>query len=165
MQHPLDRTYWLERGRGLVRLVLRTILSVILFILSTIIHLYFVVSCNVGKTLAFLVPGIQSALRSGRMPGRHGYSVVNDDGTVQQRGGIAMLILSPTRELAAQIHNQAQALTSSHSNSGGGDDDDSTTNKKYPMVSQVMYGGSSRNNDQKSCNRIPPSFLLPLLED
>ena len=70
-----------------------------------------------GKTLAFLVPGIQSALRSGRTPGRHGYSVTNEDGS-QQRGGIAMLILSPTRELAAQIHNQAQALTSSHTNSG-----------------------------------------------
>jgi len=106
-----------------------------------------------GKTLAFLVPGIQSALRSGRMPGRHGHSVVNDDGT-QQRGGIAMLILSPTRELAAQIHNQAQVLTSSHTNSG----DDSTN--KHPMVSQVMFGGSSRNNDLKKLQSNTPFILV-----
>lgn len=98
-----------------------------------------------GKTLAFLVPGIQSALQSGRVPGRHGHG----DGT-QQRGGIAMLILSPTRELAAQIHNQAQVLTSSHSNSGD--------NKK--MVSQVMYGGSSRNNDLKQLQSNTPFILV-----
>lgn len=68
-----------------------------------------------------------------------------------------MLILSPTRELAAQIHNQAQALTSSHTNSGG-DEDDSTN--KYPMVSQVMYGGSSRNNDLKKLQSNTPFILV-----
>jgi ATP-dependent RNA helicase MSS116 len=108
-----------------------------------------------GKTLAFLVPGIQSALRSGRVPGRHGYSVVNDGGT-QQRGGIAMLILSPTRELAVQIHNQAQVLTSSHTNSG----DYINDSNQHPMVCQVMYGGSSRNNDLKKLQSNTPFILV-----
>ena len=108
-----------------------------------------------GKTLAFLVPGIQSALRSGRIPGRHGHSIgFNNDGT-QQRGGIAMLILSPTRELAAQIHNQAQLLTSSHTNSG-----DVSDSNKYPMVSQVIFGGSSRKNDVNKLKSNTPFILV-----
>ena len=113
-----------------------------------------------GKTLAFLVPGIQSALRSGRLPGRHGYSEVDtaddDSGetTRQLKGGIAMLILSPTRELAIQIHNQAQVLTSSHSNY------DNNSTKKYPMVCQVMYGGSSRNSDLKKLQSNTPFILV-----
>jgi ATP-dependent RNA helicase MSS116, mitochondrial len=48
-----------------------------------------------GKTLAFLLPSIQSALDTGRTGG----------------GSIATLILSPTRELALQIAAEAKALT------------------------------------------------------
>jgi ATP-dependent RNA helicase MSS116 len=106
-----------------------------------------------GKTLAFLIPGIQSALRQ-RVPGGHRYSVIHNDGT-QKRGGIAMLILSPTRELAVQIHNQAQVLTSSHTNSG-----DSINDSNHPMVCQVMYGGSSRNNDLKKLQSNTPFILV-----
>jgi ATP-dependent RNA helicase MSS116 len=66
-----------------------------------------------------------------------------------------MLILSPTRELAVQIHNQAQVLTSSHTNSG-----DSINDSNHPMVCQVMYGGSSRNNDLKKLQSNTPFILV-----
>ena len=83
-----------------------------------------------GKTLAFLLPAVENALRLGRVPGKFDRS---------SKGGIAILVISPTRELAMQIHTQAQVLTSSHSNT-------SLDNVKYAhqqskMTSQVMYGG------------------------
>ena len=49
------------------------------------------------------------------VPGPHDESGAGGEGT----GGIATLILSPTRELAMQIHSQAQVLAASHANSNG----------------------------------------------
>jgi ATP-dependent RNA helicase MSS116 len=128
-----------------------------------------------GKTLAFLLPAIESALRDGRVPGPHDWkggasssSSTDDDydddrdddddgndggGLRRRRGGIAVLVLSPTRELAMQIHSQAQILASSHSN---GIDRLS----KHPMASQVMYGGVSRGVDIKKLEDNPPFVLV-----
>ena len=125
-----------------------------------------------GKTLAFLLPAIESALRDGRVPGPHDWrggasssSTTDDNGDDdddgndgggvrrRRRGGIAVLVLSPTRELAMQIHSQAQILASSHSN---GIDRLS----KHPMASQVMYGGVSRGVDIKKLEDNPPFVLV-----
>jgi ATP-dependent RNA helicase DDX18/HAS1 len=73
-----------------------------------------------GKTLAFLLSAIENSLRLGRVPGPAGYvEAANEDadaadGGAARTGGIAALILSPTRELAMQIHQQAAVLASSH---------------------------------------------------
>ncbi|KAL7547470.1 hypothetical protein ACHAWF_010763 [Thalassiosira exigua] len=81
-----------------------------------------------GKTLAFLLPAIESALRAGRTPG----------------DGVAVVVLSPTRELAMQIHDQAGVLASSHAN---GPDTD------------AMYGGYAKGSDLRALeDRLP--FVL-----
>lgn len=83
-----------------------------------------------GKTLAFLLPAVENALRLGRVPGKFDRS---------SKGGIAILVISPTRELAMQIHTQAQVLTSSHSNTSL--DNVNYAHSQSKMTSQVMYGG------------------------
>ena len=97
-----------------------------------------------GKTLAFLLPAIENALRLGRTPGPH----------TKENGGISILVLSPTRELAMQIHNQAQVLTSSHANSSN------NSNRSSRMTSQVMFGGSSRGADLKKLEDNCPFVLV-----
>ena len=122
-----------------------------------------------GKTLAFLLPAIESALRLGRVPGPHDggmrrgrKGVVpaaaadaddDDDDEGRRRGGIAVLILSPTRELAMQTHAQAQVLAASHAN---GID----RLGRHAMASQVMYGGSSRGADLKKLEDNHPFVLV-----
>ena len=96
-----------------------------------------------GKTLAFLLPAIENALRLGRTPGP----------ATKINGGISILVLSPTRELAMQIHNQAQVLTSSHANSSG------SSSRSSRMSSQVMFGGSSRGIDLKKLEDNCPFIL------
>jgi superfamily II DNA/RNA helicase len=110
-----------------------------------------------GKTLAFLLPSIESALRVGRVPGPHYYHTSDSN-----RGGVAILILCPTRELAIQIHTQAQILCASHSNSSGSSDDDDNKlgTKKYNMTSQVMYGGTSKLSDIQKFNDTHPYILV-----
>ena len=66
-----------------------------------------------GKTLSFLLPALER--------------IVSQPSA--QLDGIQMLILSPTRELAAQIAKEAERLVAQHD-----------TN----ITSQVIYGGSSR---------------------
>ena len=91
-----------------------------------------------GKTLAFLVPCIERILQSERN---------NEVNT-----GIPILILAPTRELAAQIGKEAEKIFALHndvsrSERGG--------NKKL-LSSQVVYGGSSRKEDvQRFQDRLP----------
>ena len=111
-----------------------------------------------GKTLAFLLPAIENALRSGRVPGPHGYTAPptgdGDDGVGPGRGGVAILIIAPTRELALQIHGQAQLLTSSHANGG------ESKNGKYRMASCVITGGSSRAADLQKMKDVNPFLLV-----
>lgn len=112
-----------------------------------------------GKTLAFLLPAIENSLRLGRVPGPAGYVEAADedaaDGGAARTGGIATLVLSPTRELAMQIHQQAAVLASSHAN--GVDAGGRPT--RHRMRSQVMYGGSSRRDDLKKMEDGAPFVL------
>jgi ATP-dependent RNA helicase MSS116 len=69
-----------------------------------------------GKTLAFLIPSIE---RLARAPG--GVAA----------GGVHVMVLSPTRELAMQISNEAEALLTHHT-----------------LSSQVVYGGTNMRSEQ-----------------
>jgi len=79
-----------------------------------------------GKTLAFLLPAIETLLKQKDFePGKD----------------IGALILSPTRELAMQIHEQARSILFRH-----GTD----------MNSNFMYGGTSKKQEiDRLCKRMP----------
>lgn len=66
-----------------------------------------------GKTMAFLIPAIEALVRS--PPGN----------------GISVLIMSPTRELASQIHKEALALLTHH-----------------PFKALCVYGGTNINSER-----------------
>jgi len=82
-----------------------------------------------GKTLAFLLPAIETVLKHNDSPGSN----------------VGVLVISPTRELAIQIADQANMLLSKH---------------KGGMTCQVMYGGSSRYEDVKRLERQLPTVLV-----
>jgi ATP-dependent RNA helicase MSS116 len=81
-----------------------------------------------GKTLGFLLPALERIVRQ-----------------KNPKPGIQILVLSPTRELAAQIHNEAERLTMQHQNS---------------ITSQVVYGGSSKQEDINRLSNQLPSILV-----
>ena len=82
-----------------------------------------------GKTLAFLLPAVERVLRS-----EH-YQVGKN---------IGILVVSPTRELATQIADQAEKLLTFHKN----------------MSVQVMFGGTSVERDVKQLKRKLPTILV-----
>jgi ATP-dependent RNA helicase MSS116 len=79
-----------------------------------------------GKTMAFLLPTLERILQN---PG-------ND-------GKLSVLIISPTRELANQIGDQAHMLTQAHNN----------------VSSQVVYGGISKRQDISYMQKRMPTIL------
>jgi CRISPR/Cas system-associated endonuclease/helicase Cas3 len=82
-----------------------------------------------GKTLAFLLPAIERILQSG-------------DYHAGQNIGI--LIVSPTRELASQIADQAEKLLTFHPDT----------------KVQVMFGGTNMKTDINQLNRRLPTVLV-----
>ena len=72
-----------------------------------------------GKTLAFLVPTIEALLAAPRAPGAAGGAAIR------------ALVLSPTRELAAQTAAEAATLTAHHAG----------------MRSAVIFGGTNPKGD------------------
>lgn len=86
------------------------------------------------KTISFLLPALQQLLHRERLT----------------RDTIHMLVLSPTRELAVQIDNEAQKLTT-------------TTNKNKQngkIHHQVIFGGVSRSKDVTQFERHVPTILV-----
>ena len=81
-----------------------------------------------GKTLAFLVPTLERYLKA------------------ETRSGIPILILAPTRELAAQIGKEAEKLLAMH--------------KHHKLSSQVLYGGSSKQDDISKFKKGLPTILV-----
>ncbi|CAL8464262.1 g3797 [Coccomyxa elongata] len=79
-----------------------------------------------GKTLAFLIPGIERMLKE-----------------PAGRGKVAMLVISPTRELAAQIAEEAKQLVRHHK-----------------LGVQVMFGGTNMNKDINDLQRRAPDVLV-----
>ena len=84
-----------------------------------------------GKTLAFLLPSLERLL----------VEIERDKGSP----GIQMLVLSPTRELAAQIAKEADRLVATHEST---------------ITSQVVYGGASKKEDIDSFNQQLPTILV-----
>lgn len=79
-----------------------------------------------GKTLAFLLPSLQQIMDQNELP-----------------DGIQVLVLSPTRELASQIHNEARKLT-----------------RNIGLNHQVLFGGSSRGLDVQKFEQGLPHVLV-----
>ena len=89
-----------------------------------------------GKTLSFLLPALQQLLEGPQLK--------------QNKNTIHMLVLSPTRELAAQIDDQAQLLT------GAGD----KKNAAAGISHQVVFGGNSKPRDVTRLERCVPTILV-----
>jgi superfamily II DNA/RNA helicase len=86
-----------------------------------------------GKTVAFLLPSLQQLF------------IENANVPIIDQTKIQMLILSPTRELAAQIHDQGLKLTRTGNN----------------IIShQVMFGGTSKTKDIEMLERRIPVVLV-----
>ena len=81
-----------------------------------------------GKTLAFLIPAIEllSAARFG------------------PRNGTGVLVLSPTRELAGQIHGVAAELLSAHGGGGGGGGGGDGSVPAATQTHGLVMGGANR---------------------
>ena len=80
-----------------------------------------------GKTVAFLLPSIEAMLK----------------GPPPQRGDVSCLILSPTRELASQIHEEAKSLLTFHN-----------------FNAQVVFGGTNINSERNRMNNNACDFLV-----
>jgi len=75
-----------------------------------------------GKTLAFLIPTIENILRTNSMA----------------------LVISPTRELAGQIHQECLALCTFHKN----------------FTAQCVFGGTSKSGDLSKLRRGMPNLMV-----
>jgi len=90
-----------------------------------------------GKTLAFLIPAIQRLLQS--------------DSTVYRPGRtLGLLIVAPTRELALQIADQAQALLTFHHR----------PRAETTWTVQCSFGGTKINRDRAVLSQRIPSILV-----
>ena len=82
-----------------------------------------------GKTVAFLLPAVERVLRSKQYQAGH---------------NVGILIISPTRELAMQIGDEAEKLLTFHSE----------------MSVQVAYGGTKKGRDTNQLQkRLPTVFV------
>ena len=80
-----------------------------------------------GKTVAFLLPSIETMIKAGPA----------------KRGAVSCLVLSPTRELASQIHEEAKALLTFHN-----------------LKAQVVFGGTNINSERNRLNSQACDFLV-----
>eukprot|EP00548_Thalassiothrix_antarctica_P001302 CAMPEP_0194144574 /NCGR_PEP_ID=MMETSP0152-20130528/13613_1 /TAXON_ID=1049557 /ORGANISM="Thalassiothrix antarctica, Strain L6-D1" /LENGTH=683 /DNA_ID=CAMNT_0038844493 /DNA_START=151 /DNA_END=2202 /DNA_ORIENTATION=- len=83
-----------------------------------------------GKTMAFLLPAVERLLDS--------------TSEYESGKGIGVLVLSPTRELAIQIGEQAKKLLTYHKD----------------LSVQTVYGGSKITKDISQFNKCLPSILV-----
>jgi len=88
-----------------------------------------------GKTLAFLLPTIEKISREKNSHAKRNRNV---------NSSISAIIISPTRELATQIGEEAYALLKYNRN----------------ISVQIMFGGVKKHLDLKRLNRRLPSILV-----
>ena len=84
-----------------------------------------------GKTIAFLLPAIQKLLKGG-----------------PRRGQVAILVLSPTRELALQIAAEAERLVTSPSC------------QQRPIQIHTAFGGTGRASNLNKFRSGNPTILV-----
>lgn len=82
-----------------------------------------------GKTIAFLLPALQSLLTHSNLP----------------KGQVAILVLSPTRELALQIAKECDAVTSQ---------------LRPRLECHTAYGGTSKDRELKKFLNDDPKVLV-----
>jgi ATP-dependent RNA helicase MSS116 len=82
-----------------------------------------------GKTISFLLPAIEAILKVPKMA---------------RRNNISVLILSPTRELASQIEEEAKQLCTHHNG----------------MKTACIVGGTKINKDIRMFETNPPDILV-----
>ena len=80
-----------------------------------------------GKTVGFLLPAIERLAR----------------GKAPRRGDVSCLVISPTRELASQIAEEAKSLLTYHN-----------------FKCQVVYGGTNINSERKRLQTDGVEFLI-----
>ena len=85
-----------------------------------------------GKTLSFLVPAVEILARA----------------KWRQLNGTGMIAISPTRELASQIREEAEQLLTFHRTGAG------------KLTSHVVFGGTNVKSDIKAIASAPPALLV-----
>ncbi len=100
-----------------------------------------------GKTLAFLVPALERILQSQPSKSPNGSGSNGTNGSYIRGKNIGILVVSPTRELATQIADQAEKLLTYHNG----------------LHCQVMYGGTKMARDVNLLNNVKkglPAILV-----
>ena len=92
-----------------------------------------------GKTISFILPALQQLL-------------MQQEQQSLARDTIWMLVLSPTRELAAQIDDEVEKLTHLPKKYNG--------KQQQVIRHQVVFGGSSRPKDVAQFERHVPTILV-----
>lgn len=92
-----------------------------------------------GKTLGFLIPSVEAIVRSRGKSERKSRSRIRSGVS-----GVAVLVLSPTRELATQTAGEATRLLTFHSG----------------MKALAITGGTDRNKDVRVMRTSPPDILV-----
>jgi len=92
-----------------------------------------------GKTVAFLVPSLQRLTPRGEAQ-----AAGSRDGGRDHR--VEVLVVSPTRELATQIGNQASALLS----------------RSPGVIAQVVFGGTSYDNNLRTFAETTPQVCATM---
>ena len=93
-----------------------------------------------GKTLAFLLPTIEHLIRSPSSP-----SPPSQRG-ISTKDGIKVLVVTPTRELAQQIEQEALRLLHFHEKAG--------------LAVQCVVGGTNVKSDLHRLRTHPPAILI-----
>ncbi|MGK3741131.1 MAG: superfamily II DNA/RNA helicase [Bacillariaceae sp.] len=104
-----------------------------------------------GKTLAFLVPSLERQLLREQQYNNNADTISTPIDNFNNNFRIPILILAPTRELAAQIHKEAEKLLSIH---------DNHRDRSSKLSAQVIYGGVSKEEDVRRFQSRLPTILV-----
>jgi ATP-dependent RNA helicase MSS116 len=119
---------WAEPGQAPVRSFFVVLYNCIFLSFPHFNSLFLFCQSNQGKTLAFLLPALERILQD----------------PTPNRNQVGVLVISPTRELASQIGDQAEKLLTFH-----------------PDLSvQVVFGGTKISRDVNLFKKRLPSILV-----